>query len=244
MSDADEKNSEELSFDFNPPLSMDAAETSFDFGSFADESGGLPTDLTADATTVGNVDGSGDSLDEVPPFAASDFPDSSSDTFAEDSTPETTFAVVETPQKGEKKKGGKREKAKKVSKEGASAPVEQPRDLGYVLSLSFAIGTLLVLCLVNVLIFWQPGVLSITRPPTALFVGGVNAFGLVLVGVPFLFWKFRTDEEKEKNLQLFDVLLGIALMAIVIGVLCFWKALNEYDFKIKAARPAAITMCD
>jgi len=136
--------------------------------------------------------------------------------------PDTAIPVVETPRK----------KGKKGRKEKTSAPRE-PMDLGAGLSLGFGVLALLGLVAINALIFTAPQTPGIGGSSTTYYAVGVNVFGLVFVAVPFLFWKFRRGAERAKGLQLFDVLLGVALMAFVLGVLCLLTTIYRYDFTFK-----------
>ena len=245
MSDAEETKSEELSFDVDFSTPSDDAGAgagdfgdSFDFSSFlADEA--PSTDSNAEVSAGFEFADVAEPPDEAAPVAETEFPAEPSSFLTgadEEPVAEPEAAVVETS-----KKKGKKEnppKKKKEKKEKAPSGPREPMDLGAMLSLCFAVGTLLVWIVFNVLFFLRPEMLLISRPTSIFFAVLANVFGLMIVGIPFLLWKLRKGEKEEQNLQMFDVLLGIALMAIVIGVLCFLKDWNEYDFTIKAAKPS------
>ena len=151
--------------------------------------------------------------------------------FAEAPLAEVATSTVDIAEKREKKK---RKKEKKIKTE------KRPMHLGVVLSLCFFILALLVLGVLNVLIFTAPQAPGIGGSSTLYYAIGVNVFGLVFALVPFMFWRFNVwkcyadkNEDEAQYLPLFDVLLGIALMVLAIGVLCFLAVIYRYDFMLK-----------
>ena len=229
---SDENKPEGLSFDVNSPASMGDADDSFDFGFPSMEASSL-ADLEFPAMPSGFLAGN---VEETSSFADSEFPAAPSGFLTGDAEPtpesETVVPVVATSKKKRKEKPEKKKREKKVKQPRESGPM----DPGSILSLCLGILALLGLGAVNALIFTAPATPGIGGSSTIYYAVGVNVLGLAFVAVPFLFWKFSKGKEKEQNLQLFDVLLGIALMAFVIGVLCLLTALYRYDFTFKAAR--------
>ena len=236
MSDADEKISEDLSFDVNDSVPVMEADDSFDFGAFTD----TPVSLSGESSDSA-FGGFGETLPDAPAPSEPEFPEAPSSFLAgnfgeetaesempetEATESETVVPVVETSGKKGKAKREKKPKEKKQKPAKEPGPRE-PMDLGASLSLGLGSILLLVLIAVNALIFTAPATPGIGGTSTIYYAVAVNVFGLVIVAVPFLFWKLR------KDLQLFDVCLGIALMSLTIGVLCFLAVLFRYDFTIK-----------
>ena len=144
--------------------------------------------------------------------------------------------------------GVSEEKGKKKRRRGKKKKKEQHDALGQrkewyievVLSFCFFFLTLISLSVLNVLIFTVSPTPGIGSSSTLYYAIGVNVFGLIFVIVPFMFWRVNVwkcylskSEDEDKNLHLFDVLLGIALMALVIGVLCLLTVFYRYDFMLK-----------
>jgi len=223
---SDDNTPENFAFNVDSPVSAGDANDTFDFG-FPME--GAPV-LSTDAPSETASDAFG-SFGEVPTFPAVPSGFLTENTEA---TPEAAASVIESPKKKGKKSKEKPEKKKKAKTE-KPARESGPMSLGGVLSLCFGILALLGLGTINALIFTAPATPGIGGSSTMYYAVGVNVFGLALVAVPFLFWMFYKGKEKEQDLQLFDVLLGIALMAFVVGVLCLLTALYRYDFTFKAA---------
>ncbi len=247
MSDADEKKPEDLSFDFNSSAPTEDANDSFDFNMFADEAAATPTaeqtaeqnDTTEAMETFGAL---GEPLSATESAPESEFGAAPSGFLSGDAEEQPSTEVAAPVVDSKKKKG--KEKPEKKKKEKKEKPAKEkgprePMDLGAVLSLCFGILALLGLIGINALIFTAPATPGIGGSSTIYYAVGVNVFGLVFVAVPFLFWKFSKGKEKEQNLQMFDVLLGIALMALAVGIVCFLTAFYRYDFTIKAAKPTA-----
>ena len=242
MSDADEKKSEDLSFDVNDSVPLMETDDSFDFGAFTD----APVSLSEEPSDSA-FGGFGETPPEVSAPSEPEFPEAPSSFLAgnfgeetaeseiletEATESETVVPVVETSGKKGKAKREKKPKEKK-QKPAREAGPREPMDIGASLSLGLGSILLLVLIAVNALIFTAPATPGIGGASTIYYAVAVNVFGLVIVAVPFLFWKFRKGKEPQQNLQLFEVCLGIALMSLTIGVLCFLTALFRYDFTIK-----------
>ena len=241
MSEADANNSEDLSFDLNTSVPADEEDTSF--GSFAGMEAAAPD---------GPSDIGFGMFGETMPSALETFPDTgvvSPDAVPADSEPfavpsgfltgdaaetatelEAAIPVVETPEEG---KAGKRKKKEKKQKPQKEAAPREPMELGDVLSLCFGFVMFLALIVVNFLIATAPRASDIGSNTKLAYIVLVNVFGLIIVAVPFLLWKFRKGSEPHRNLRLPDVLLGIAAMAMTSGVLCFLAAFFRYGFTIK-----------
>ena len=231
MSDADEKNSEDLSFDF---------------GSFADGTESLPSDSMSDGLTDASFDGFGETVpsnidgsqgssfgefDAMPDMPSSFLTDSADTATSESATvdSEVVAPVIETTGKGKFAKNKKEKQRKSLRR----AEPREPMDPGSTLSLCFGFVLLLALIVANALIFTAPETPGIGGSSTIFYAVAVNVFGLVIIGVPLLFWKHRKGKEPQQSLQLFDVFLGVALMAMAIGVLCLLTVFFRYDFTIK-----------
>ncbi len=186
--------------------------------------------------TENSQESSASSAETTPDFPSSFLSDSAEETSSElsDSTEAASVPAIDPNdkkvKKGKKDKSKKEDKPKKEKKPKETGPRE-PMNLGGVLSLVLGIFLLLGLIGLNVLIATAPVTPGIGASSTMYYLIGFNAFGLLVVGVPFLFWL------SAKTLQLIDVQLGIALMALSIGVIFFLTALYRYDFTIKAAHP-------
>ena len=232
---SDENKPEEFAFDVTSPASGDDANDVFDFG-FPTEDVSVPSTDAFPKTPDGGAAFGSFGESSVP--VESEFPAVPSGFLTENAEsipePEAAASVIESPKKKGKKDKEKPEKKKKEKKEKVAGD-PSPMSLGGVLSLGFGILALLGLGTVNALIFTAPATPGIGGSSTMYYVVGVNVFGLAFVAVPFLFWMFYKGKKEEQDLQLFDVLLGVALMAFVVGVLCLLTALYRYDFTFKAA---------
>ena len=225
MSDADENKLDDFSFDVNVPVSADEANGAFDFD--------LPTEEAPVPSAADSVETPSVGEPELPVLPSGFLTESTEE--PESAEPAEAVPVIETTGKKGRKKPEKKKKEKKAKPVRESGPRE-PMDIGSVLSLCFGVLALLGLIAVNALIFTAPAAPGIGGSSTMYYAVGINVFGLVFVAVPFLFWKFHKGKEREQDLQLFDVMLGLALMAFVIGVLCLLTAIYRYDFTIKAAK--------
>jgi hypothetical protein len=232
VSDADEVKPEDIFADANFPTSEGDADASFDFGFPMADSMEPATEFPAAEFPATEFPADVPVESEFPATPSSFLTDNSEQETAE--TEPEVVAVVETSKKKGKEKKEKKKKEKKEKPVKERGPRE-PMDLGAILSLCFGAVAVLVLIVLNVLIFIAPATPGIDGSSTIYYAVGVNLFGLAFVAVTFLFWKFQKGKEQTENLQLFDVLLGVAVIAFVIGVLCLWTALYRYDFTFKAA---------
>ena len=244
MSDIDEKNSEDLSFDLG-------------LGSFTDDEATRLSTLVSDGQSDTGFSDSDETFGEVTPSALDGLPDVGPDVPAEPFEGAVPLAEPEFPAMpssfltentdvvseeqeaiglvvgiSEKEKTGKRKREKKQKTSKEAGPRE-PMDLGSMVCLGFGFALFLGLIVINALMFTSQEKNSIGGSSKLYYAAIVNVFGLIIVAVPFLLWKFRKGNEPKERLQLFDVLLGASLVALTIGVLCFLAVFFRYDFTMK-----------
>ena len=134
------------------------------------------------------------------------------------------------PETGKKGKKAKKEKPPKAKKEKPpkvkkEKPPKKPRDPnapGLRLEEMLALGACALLTVVFL-------ILNVFSLGNMMFLILMNIIAVVVIVVPFLLFKFG----RESSLSLFDVSLGLAVIALSIGALLLLSVWKDYDFTIK-----------
>ncbi|GHT21485.1 hypothetical protein FACS189419_02460 [Planctomycetales bacterium] len=116
-------------------------------------------------------------------------------------------------------------KSKKKEKPAKKKPVKTaaPRDWNGTICLFFAGLVLLVLIAANLVTLLS----SSNFMQTLIFLGTLDVLGLCIVAVPVMFYRKRED------INVFNVLLGIASSAMFIGVIVMITEFFRYGFTFK-----------
>ncbi|MDR1964067.1 MAG: hypothetical protein LBQ50_09845 [Planctomycetaceae bacterium] len=234
-------------FDFNPNFEEKNEETeslfldnpnddSFD-ATFSDDSGfSFPDEAVLPENGTQTVlldeeDSSGDSgFGELPPVTPPDDSPLSNATFgdpavSEENAAENDFNISEnivTP-KGKDKKDKQPEKTEKIKSN------RKPIGLGSALSLTFGGLLLFALVVVNIVQFVSPPS-DVSFSSIIYYLIGVDLIGGIgIVAVPFLFHVYK------KEIDLFQIMLGISVMALSFAVLLLMTEYFRYGFTRKPA---------
>lgn len=178
----------------------------------------------------GDVSGGGiDSMDNLSTETSAADGTDNVDSFAVDEVAETvatdeTDSAELTPVKGKKAAKAKKEpkqkpvKPAKTPKEPKVRPPKEPSESN--------VGWLGVLCLMAVCLLVANGLMLSSG---ILLLVLVDILGILALSVPFLLWKAG------QRYTIFDVLLGISVIALVIGSSILLAELASYDFTFKSA---------
>ncbi len=140
-------------------------------------------------------------------------------------------AKKEKPAKAKKEKQPKvkKEKPPKVKKEKKPKPPKAPRDpnapgirFEQILTLGACLLVAVVFVAINVLVVLRGGMSA----GTITFLVILDVIGAIIFSVPFLFYKGH------KTLTVFEVFLGVALIAISVGAILLLAEFYRYDFAV------------
>ena len=189
-----------------------------DFSGFDSEEPVFPS---SEPAVEGDFAGFGESMDQE--AFAEEIPQS-------EDVGEADLDFSAPPEPGKKGEKAKKEKPPKVKKEKPAKvkkekPPKKPRDPnapGLRLEEMLALGACALIAVIFV-------VLSVFSLGNMKFLIGMNLTAVVMIAVPFLLFKFG----RESSLTLFDVSLGMTVIALSIGVVLLLASWNRYDFTIK-----------